>query len=110
MPPWRRMLTLIASCPDHAGFAEVDQLSIVDDGFSLDEEVLHRARIAEDESRDRIRFRAAIGKPVDREKGDVRPLADLDRAHVVPAETRRPAAGRHAQPLAGPHRPPPLSS
>src|SRR6266851_7805229 len=104
MPPWRRMLTLIASCPDHAGLAQVDQLSIVDDGFSLDEEVLHRARVAEDESRHRIRFRAAVGKPVDREKGDVGPLADLDRADVVPAEARRPAAGRHAQRLAGAHR------
>src|SRR5713226_2052464 len=97
MPPWRRMLTLMRSCPDHAGLAEVHQLPIVDDGFSLDEEVLHRAGVAEDEGGDRIRLRAAIRESVDRKERDIGPPADLDRADVVPAETCRPAPRRHAQ-------------
>src|ERR1700737_2890796 len=104
MPPWRRMLTLMTSCPDHAGLAEVHQLSIMDHGFSLDEEVLHRSRVAEDEGRDRIRFRAAVRESVDREEGEVGPLADLDGANVVSAQARRAAAGRDAQRLAGGHR------
>src|SRR5713226_3883750 len=51
-PPFRRISTLMwfaGSCPDHGGFAEVYQLALVDHGFSLDEEMPHRARIAENE-------------------------------------------------------------
>src|ERR1700694_6189992 len=91
------MLTLMASCPDHAGLAEVHQLSIMTHGFSLDEEVLHRPRIAEDKGRDRISFRATIREPVDRKERDIGPFADLDRAEVVAAEARCAAAGRHSQ-------------
>src|SRR5712691_9224207 len=92
------------SCPDHGGLAEVDQLSVMNHRLSLDEEMLHRARIAENQGCHRVGLRAAVCQAVGREERDIGALADLERADVVPTQARRSAPGCDPQRLTRTHR------
>src|ERR671934_1617963 len=117
-PPLRRISTLMSelghrdcfvSCPDHAGFAEVDQLSFVNHGFALDEEMLHRPGIAEHQRRDRVRLGPAVREAIDGEERDIGALTGLDRADVIASQAGRAAPRGNPQRIAGAHRRGPLA-
>src|ERR1700737_2859765 len=76
----------------------------MDDRGALNEEMLDRTWIAENERGHWVRFRAAECQAVGCEEGDVGALANLERADIVPAQARRPAAGGNSQRLTGAHR------
>src|SRR6202165_5303966 len=76
----------------------------MDDRVALNPEMLNWTGIAETERGHWVRFRAAECQAVGCEEGDVGALANLERADIVPAQARRPAAGGTPQRLTGAHR------